>query len=158
MHKKILLEVTVNGELRQDLIEESQTLLGYLRDTLGLMGTKKACGAGECGVCTVLLEGRPVYSCITWALQAAGKNVVTIEGLSVEGKLHPIQEAYVEAGAIQCGFCTPGFIMTTKALLDRNHNPSDDEIKEALAGNLCRCTGYVQIIEAVKLAARKIYG
>ena len=155
---KVLIELTVNGQFQQDMIAEDQTLLSYLRDIRGLFGTKKACGVGECGACTVLLDGRPVYSCITLALQAAGKKVVTIEGLSPNGVLHPIQEAYIEAGAIQCGFCTPGLIMTTFALLAANPNPSDDQIKEALAGNLCRCTGYVQIIEAVKLAAAKIYG
>ena len=154
---KTYLEITVNGELHQDMVPDDMTLLTYLRDVLGLMGTKKACGAGECGACTVLLDGRPVYSCITLALQAHEKSVLTIEGLSADGRLHPIQEAFIEAGAIQCGFCTPGFIMSTKALLDRNHNPSEEEIKEALAGNLCRCTGYVQIIEAVKMAAKKMY-
>jgi len=154
---KTYLEITVNGELHQDMVPDDMTLLSYLRDELNLMGTKKACGAGECGACTVLLDGRPVYSCITLALQAHGKSVLTIEGLGSGSKLHPIQEAFIESGAIQCGFCTPGFIMTTKALLDKNHNPSEEEIKEALAGNLCRCTGYVQIIEAVKLAAKKMY-
>lgn len=158
MKQSVLLEVTVNGQVRQDWVEEDATLLSYLRDCIGLMGTKKGCGAGECGACTVLLNGRPVYSCITLAIQAAGKCVETIEGLKgKDGGLHPIQRAFVEAGAIQCGFCTPGFIMSTKALLDKNHHPCRQEIKEALAGNLCRCTGYVQIIEAVELAAHQLY-
>jgi len=159
MKQKTLLEITVNGGPRRDWVDEDVTLLQYLREDLGLLGSKKACGAGECGACTVLLDGRPVYSCILLALQATGKCVETIESLArKDGTLHPIQEAFVAAGAIQCGFCTPGFIMSAKALLDANHHPSDQEIKEALAGNICRCTGYVQIIEAVRLAARKMYG
>jgi carbon-monoxide dehydrogenase small subunit len=156
--KKIILNTNVNGEERHDAIEEDVTLLDYLRDTLGLIGTKRGCNCSECGSCTVLLDGRPVYSCSVLAVQARGKNVLTIEGLSEPGKLDPIQEAYIEAGAVHCGFCTPGFIMSTKALLDRNHHPTEEDIKEALAGNLCRCTGYVQIIDAVKLAAEKLYG
>lgn len=158
MREKVLLEITVNDELYRDWIEEDQTLISYLRDTLGLMGTKKACGVGECGACTVLLDGLPVYSCIMLALQAAGKRVDTVEGLVREGgALHELQEAFIEAGAIQCGFCTPGFLMSAKALLEENHHPTEQQIKEALAGNLCRCTGYVQIIEAVQLASRKMY-
>jgi carbon-monoxide dehydrogenase small subunit len=157
-HKKIVLSITVNGEPRQDLIYEETMLLDYLREQLGLIGTKRGCNCSECGTCTVLLDGRAVYSCSTLAIQAEGKEVITIEGISTPGKLHPIQEAFVEAGAVHCGFCTPGFILSTKALLDRNHNPSKEEIKEALAGNLCRCTGYVQIVEAVQLAAQKMYG
>lgn len=158
MSEKIWLHTTVNGQPREDLIDSDKTLLAYLREDLGLFGSKKACGAGECGACTVIMDGRAIYSCITLAAQAEGRSILTIEGLSERGELHPIQEAYIEAGAVQCGFCTPGFIMSTKALLDRNHHPSDEEIKEALAGNLCRCTGYVQILDAVKLAAKKIYG
>lgn len=156
--KKKLLKITVNGEERTDMIDENMTLLDYLRNYLGLFGTKRSCNCGECGACTVVVDGRAVYSCVTLALQVYGKDVLTIEGLAAPGELHPIQAAYVESGAIHCGFCTPGFIMSTKALLDRNHHPSDDEIKEALAGNLCRCTGYVQIINAVKLASEKLYG
>lgn len=155
---QVLLTVTVNGEKRKDWITPDITLLTYLRECCGLFGTKKACGAGECGACTVILDGRAIYSCITLAIQAEGRNVETIEGLSCGDQIHPIQEAFIEAGAVQCGFCTPGFIMTTKALLDRNHHPSDEEIKVELAGNLCRCTGYVQIIDAVNLAAEKMYG
>ncbi len=158
IHKKIILSVTVNGEERQDLINEETMLLDYLREQLGLIGTKRGCNCSECGTCTVLLDGRAVYSCSTLAIQAEGKEVVTIEGISAPGELHPIQEAFIEAGAVHCGFCTPGFVLSTKAFLDRNHNPSKEEIKEALAGNLCRCTGYVQIIEAVELAAQKMYG
>ena len=158
IHKKIILSVTVNGEERQYLINEETMLLDYLREQLGLIGTKRGCNCSECGTCTVLLDGRAVYSCSTLAIQAEGKEVVTIEGISAPGELHPIQEAFIEAGAVHCGFCTPGFVLSTKAFLDRNHNPSKEEIKEALAGNLCRCTGYVQIIEAVELAAQKMYG
>ncbi|MGI6684208.1 MAG: (2Fe-2S)-binding protein [Bacillota bacterium] len=155
---KTLLKITVNGEERRDMIDEDMTLLDYLRNYLGLFGTKRSCNSGECGSCTVLMDGRAVYSCVTLAQQAYGKNVVTIEGLAAPDEIHPIQEAFIESGAIHCGFCTPGFIMSAKALLDRNHHPSEDEIKEALAGNLCRCTGYVQIINAVKLASQKLYG
>ncbi len=154
----LCLTITVNGQKRQDWIIPDMTLLHYLRDICGLFGTKKACGAGECGACTVLLNGRPVYSCITLAAQAMDCQVETIEGLGQDGKLHPIQEAFLECGAVQCGFCTPGIILTAKAFLERNHHPSDQEIRQALAGNLCRCTGYVQILEAVKLAAEKMYG
>lgn len=154
----VLLSVTVNGEERKDWIAPDMTLLNYLRNHCGLFGTKKACGAGECGACTVILDGRAVYSCITLAVRAEGRKVETVEGLSKDGRIHPIQEAFIETGAVQCGFCTPGFIMTTKALLDRNHHPTEEEIRVELAGNLCRCTGYVQIIDAVKLAAEKMYG
>lgn len=156
--EKVLLELTVNGERRSDWIDGSITLLKYLRECLGLVGTKCACNSAECGACTVIVDGRAVYSCSMLAVQAGGKQVETIEGLEKDGKLDPIQEAFIEAGAVHCGFCTPGFIMSAKALLDRNHHPSDTEIKEALAGNLCRCTGYVQILDAVRLAAEKLYG
>ena len=155
---KVLLSLTLNGVERTDSISPDMTLLEYLRGECGLFGTKKACGAGECGACTVIVDGRAVYSCITLALQADGKKVETIEGLSDGKTLHPIQEAFIETGAVHCGFCTPGFIMSTKALLDRVHHPSEALIRAELAGNLCRCTGYVQIVEAVKLAAEKMYG
>ena len=153
----VTLNISVNGESRHDLIPEDITLLDYLREYLGLIGTKRGCNCSECGTCTVLLNGRAIYSCSVLALQAEDKDVLTIEGLAAPGTLHPIQEAYIEAGAVHCGFCTPGFILSTKALLDRNHHPSEMEIKEALAGNLCRCTGYKQIVDAVRLAAEKMY-
>ena len=153
----VTLNISVNGESRHDLIPEDITLLDYLREYLGLIGTKRGCNCSECGTCTVLLNGRAVYSRSVLALQAEDKEVLTIEGLDAPGTLHPIQEAYIEAGAVHCGFCTPGFILSTKALLDRNHHPSEMEIKEALAGNLCRCTGYKQIVDAVRLAAEKMY-
>ena len=155
---EILLKLTVNGQEREERIPSDMTLLSYLRDRCGLFGTKKACGAGECGACTVILNGEAIYSCITLALQADGGAVETVEGLSQGDALHPIQEAFIEAGAVQCGFCTPGFLMSTKVLLDKNHHPSELEIRTALSGNLCRCTGYVQIVEAVRLAAEKMYG
>ncbi len=137
-------------------IEPRMTLLELLRDELGLTGTKYSCGAGECGACTVLVEGKPVLSCLTLAIRVREKNILTIEGLAKGTDLHPIQKAFIEHGAIQCGFCTPGMILTAKALLDENPNPTKEEVKEYLAGNLCRCTGYVKIIEAVLAAAKAI--
>ena len=129
------------------------TLLEILRETLGLLGTKEGCGVGECGACTVLIDGRAVNSCLTAAWQAAGRKITTIEGLADGDKLHQIQQAFVETGAVQCGFCTPGMILVSWELLKRNSQPSDDEIREALAGNLCRCTGYHDVVRAVKRAA-----
>jgi len=128
--------------------------LDVLREDLGLKGTKRGCDLGQCGACTVLLDGRPVLSCTLLSVQADGKKVTTIEGIASEGKLHPLQEAFVAEGATQCGFCTPGMILSAKALLDRNSNPADDEIRLAISGNLCRCTGYTKIIRAVKNAAQ----
>lgn len=154
--RTIRLKININGTDYEEDIPSDITLLDYLRKYRHLMGTKKGCGTGECGTCTVLLHGRAVYSCITLAIQAYGKKVETIESLGDEESLHPIQQAYLDAGAVQCGYCTPGMIMTTKELLDNNSSPRDPEIREALAGNICRCTGYRQIIEAVKLAAQKI--
>jgi len=128
--------------------------LDVLREDLGLKGTKRGCDLGQCGACTVLLDGRPVLSCTLLSVQADGKKITTIEGIASEGKLHPLQEAFVAEGATQCGFCTPGMILSAKALLDRNSNPADDEIRLAISGNLCRCTGYTKIIRAVKNAAQ----
>lgn len=150
------VNIKVNGREYRDMIPSDMMLIDYLRKRRLLTGTKKACGAGECGACTVLMNGKAIYSCITLAIQASGKTVETIESLSDGEQLHPIQEAYIGAGAIQCGYCTPGFIMSTKALLDHDQNPSQQCIKEALAGNICRCTGYHQIIDAVNLAAEKM--
>ncbi len=144
----------LNGERIEVEIESHLTLLQLLRDELELTGTKEGCGMGECGACTVLLDGRTINSCIFPALEVEGKSVMTIEGLAdAKGGLHPIQKAFVDHGAVQCGFCTPGMVLSAKALLDQNPDPTEREVKEALAGNLCRCTGYVKIVEAVLAAA-----
>jgi carbon-monoxide dehydrogenase small subunit len=147
--------MTVNGEAVRLVVEPSAMLVDVLRGRLGLMGVKEACGKGECGACTVLLDGKPVPSCITPAMKALNKNVLTIEGLGSPGKLHPIQEAFIDHGAVQCGFCTPGMILSAKALLDRCLRPTEEEVRVAISGNLCRCTGYVKIVEAVLSAAEK---
>lgn len=145
----------LNGkEVRLPDVPGEESLLDLLRGRLRLMGTKEGCGVGECGACSVLLDGRVVNACLTAAWQAAGREVLTIEGMARGEELHPLQQAFVETGAIQCGFCTPGMIMSAKDLLDRNPEPGDEEIKTALAGNLCRCTGYHDIIRAVKRAAK----
>lgn len=149
------IEITVNGRERNFDVPPNTLLLNLLRERLDLTGSKYGCGIGECGACTVLLDGEPVLGCMTLAVDCDGKTVETIEGLGDGDNLHPIQEAYLEEGAVQCGFCTPGFIMTTKALLHENPDPSEAEIREYLKGNACRCTGYVNIVKAVKSAARK---
>jgi carbon-monoxide dehydrogenase small subunit len=146
------LTMRVNGEDVSIHIEPDALLLDVLRDQLALMGTKEACGQGECGACTVLLDGEPVTSCLVPALKAQGREVVTVEGLASGQELHPLQKAFIEHGAVQCGYCTPGMLMSAKALLDTNPHPTDQEIKEAISGNLCRCTGYVKIVEAIKAA------
>jgi carbon-monoxide dehydrogenase small subunit len=147
------IELKVNGETYQTLIEPHRTLLEVLRENLGMTGSKEMCNKGDCGGCTVIMDGKPVLSCLALAIEAEGKEIVTIEGLSDGFELHPIQQAFVDHGAIQCGYCTPGFIMSAKALLDRNPNPTEDEIKEGISNNICRCTGYVQIIDAIDAAA-----
>ncbi len=146
------LRVTVNGDEFHLLVDTRRTLLDVIRDEIGLTGTKNGCGAGECGACTVLLDGLPINSCLMLAHEADGREVTTIEGLAAGGVLDPVQRAFVEHGAIQCGFCTPGMVLTAKALLDRNPDPTREEILEGLKGNLCRCTGYVKIVEAVEAA------
>lgn len=153
---KYNLSFTLNGETSTVEIEADDRLIDVLRDRLLLTGTKQGCGDGECGACTVLLNGMPVNSCLVPAMKVQGKTVTTIEGLAQGDTLHPLQESFLEAGAVQCGFCTPGMILSAKALLDHKKNPTDEEIKLALSGNICRCTGYVQIIEAVKIAATKL--
>jgi len=147
---KYPLKLRVNGEVYELEVPANRTLLDVIREECGLTGTKQGCGSGECGACTVLLNGEPVNSCLVLALQANGQNVTTIEGLSRGDKMHPIQEAFITHGAVQCGFCTPGMILVTKALLDKNPRPEELEVREALAGNLCRCTGYQKIIEAIR--------
>jgi carbon-monoxide dehydrogenase small subunit len=147
------LRITVNGDAYHLLVDAHRTLLDVIRDEIGFTGTKNGCGQGECGACTVLLDGEPVNSCLVLAHEADGRDVVTIEGLGRGGTLHPVQEAFVQTGAIQCGFCTPGMVMATKALLDRNPEPTRQEILDGLKGNLCRCTGYVKIIDEVEQAS-----
>jgi carbon-monoxide dehydrogenase small subunit len=146
--------LTVNGEAREADVWPGESLLFALRERLGLPGSKNACEQGECGSCSILLDGRLVCACLVLAAQADGHEVVTVEGLQRGDELHAVQEAFVEAGAVQCGFCTPGLVVATADLLARSPNPSDDEIREALSGNLCRCTGYAKIFDAVRLAAR----
>ncbi len=151
------IELRVNGDIHRIRVDVRRTLLEVLREQLGLTGTKEMCNKGDCGACTVLLNGKAVLSCMMLAVEADGKEVCTIEGLATAGhKLHPIQQAFVDHGAIQCGYCTPGFIMSAKALLDRTKEPSDDEIKGAISNHICRCTGYVQIIEAIRAAAKEM--
>jgi carbon-monoxide dehydrogenase small subunit len=147
------IELKVNGDIYEVDVEPRRTLLEVLRENLGLTGTKQGCDDGNCGTCTVLVDGEPLNSCLLLAVEAQGKEILTIEGLAQGGELHPVQRAFVEHGAIQCGFCTPGMILSAKALLDRDPHPSEAEVKRALSGNFCRCTGYAKIIEAV-LAAR----
>jgi len=149
----MVIELTVNGTLRSLETHPRRTLLELLREDLGLTGTKDGCQEGECGTCTVLLDGKAVNSCLVLAGQAAGREVLTIEGLSGATGLHPVQRAFMETGAVQCGFCTPGSIMAAVALLASNPRPTDTEIREALVGNLCRCTGYAKMVEAVRSAA-----
>lgn len=148
--------IDINGKEYSSTVDSNQLLLDFLREKIGFMGAKKGCDSGHCGACTVLLEGEAINSCMLLAVQADGKRVVTVEGLNNGEKLHPIQQAFIEENAIQCGFCTPGMIMSAKGLLDKNTNPTDVEIKEALSGNLCRCTGYTKIIKAVKKAANEV--
>lgn len=150
------IEITINGRLRRFDVEPNKLLLNLVRDDLYLTGTKYGCGIGECGACTVHLDGEAVLACMVLAVDADGRRVDTIEGVAEGNRLDPVQEAYIEEGAIQCGFCTPGFVMTTKALLAENPDPSETEIREYLKGNYCRCTGYVNIVRAVQSAARKL--
>jgi carbon-monoxide dehydrogenase small subunit len=149
----VKISLTVNGEPREADVWAGESLLFALRERLGLPGSKNACEQGECGSCSVLLDGVLVCACLVLAAQADGHEVVTVEGLSEDGRLHSVQEAFVQAGAVQCGFCTPGLVVATADLLARTPDPSDDEIREALSGNLCRCTGYAKIFDAVRLAA-----
>jgi len=149
---KKLICLTVNDKDHELAVEPNKTLTDLLRCDLGLTGTKKGCEVGDCGSCTVLMDGKPVNSCLVLAVQANGKNILTIEGLETETGLHPIQKAFVEKGAIQCGYCSPGMILSAKGLLDRNPKPDEMEIRKAISGNLCRCTGYQKIVEAILYA------
>jgi carbon-monoxide dehydrogenase small subunit len=151
---KQILELKVNGQSHEVLIDPHRTLLEVLREQLGLTGAKEGCDLGDCGTCTVLLDGLPYLSCLVLAIEARGREILTIEGLAQNGKLHPLQESFVEHGAVQCGFCTPGMILSAKALLDQNSHPTETEVREAIGGHLCRCTGYVKIIEAIMAAAK----
>lgn len=147
---KKVIELTINGDRVELLVSPHHTLLEVLRDQLGLMGTKRGCDLGACGACTVLINGEAYLSCIMLAMDAVGQEIVTIEGLSEGGGLHPLQKAFVETGALQCGFCTPGMILTAQAILNEADNPTEETIKKKMAGNLCRCTGYKKIVEAVQ--------
>jgi aerobic-type carbon monoxide dehydrogenase small subunit (CoxS/CutS family) len=154
--EKLPLALRVNGELFELSVASHRTLLEVLREDLGLTGTKHGCELGECGACAVLVDERPLLSCLALALDCDGANVVTVEGLTSDARLHPLQDAFAETGAAQCGYCTPGFLLTAKALLDENPGATRDEISAALSGNLCRCTGYIAILDAVEQAARQM--
>ena len=150
---KQIIQLNINGHMFEVAVSPRDLLVDVLRKKLGLTGTKKGCGQGECGTCTVIMDGTPTLSCITLAIACQGKEITTIEGIENNGELHPIQRSFIDKGAVQCGFCTPGMILSTKSLLDRNPNPSREEIKRGLSGNLCRCTGYEKIFEAVEVVA-----
>lgn len=154
--QKVSIAITINGALHQVEVKTDQTLLNLLREQLNFTGTKEGCGNGQCGACTVIKDGKAVNACLTLAVQCNGSKITTIEGMAGPNGLHPLQEAFIEEGAVQCGFCTPGMILSAKALLAENSQPSEEEIKEALAGNLCRCTGYIKIIKAIQKAAGKL--
>jgi carbon-monoxide dehydrogenase small subunit len=153
---KTLLQLHVNGESKEVATEINKTLLEVLREDMGLTGTKHGCELGECGTCAVLVDGQPVLSCLMLGVEAQNAEIVTVEGMTQSGRPHPLQKAFADLGAAQCGYCIPGILLTAKALLDKNANPSRDEIRQALSGNLCRCTGYTKILQAVELAAKEI--
>lgn len=153
---KRVLSFILNDDPIEVVVKDNMTLLDLLRDKLGLTGTKKGCEQGECGACTVMLDGKPVNSCCTLAVECEGRSVTTVEGIAKDGKLHPIQRQFIEKWALQCGYCTPGMIMSAKALLDHNPHPTELEIREAIEGNLCRCTGYAKIVEAIQAAAAEM--
>ena len=153
---KLPVTLTVNGDEYDLLIEPRKTLLAVLRNTLGLTGTKEGCSTGDCGACTVIVDGRAVTSCMVLGVTAADKAITTVEGLAVDGELHPVQQAFIDTGGYQCGFCTPGFIVASKALLDENPNRTEEEFRHALGGNICRCTGYTKILDAVMQAAEEV--
>ena len=152
--ERVVITLDVNGERRDLLVPVHKTLLEVLREDLGLTGTKHGCEMGHCGACTVLIDDEPILSCLALGVEAQGHEIRTVEGLAKDGRLHPIQQAFAECGAAQCGYCTPGFLMTGAALVEQEHNPSEAQIRDAIAGNLCRCTGYSKIVEAIAIAAR----
>jgi carbon-monoxide dehydrogenase small subunit len=154
----LTINVTVNGRSVSAAAEPAVSLLEFLRDTLSFKGTKLCCNTGECGACTVIYNGKPINSCVTLAADAAGAEITTIEGLADGDKLHPVQQAFIDAGAVQCGYCTPGYIMSVKVLLDRTDKPTPEDIEEAVSGNICRCTGYTKIVDAIYLAADRMAG
>ncbi len=156
--EKRIIQLTVNGEECDLVVAPNRTLLEVLRDDLSLTGAKEGCGEGTCGACTVLLDGQPVRSCLTLAVEVQGKAITTIEELAEGGELHPVQQAFVEHGAIQCGFCSPGMILVTKSLLDENPHPTEQEAREVISGNFCRCTGYAKIVTAILKAAEMVEG
>ena len=153
-----IINLMVNGEKFQVIVEPSESLLDVLRVKLNKTGTKKGCNEGDCGACTVIMNGRPVNACLVLAVEADYADILTIEGLADNAQLHPLQESFIKYGGLQCGFCTPGMIMVAKALLDRNPNPTEEEIRKAVAGNICRCTGYVKIVQSISEAARIMRG
>ena len=150
--------LTVNGKTHAAALEPSMSLLDFLRDTLGYKGAKLCCNTGECGACTILFNGKPVNSCVVLGADAAGAKIITVEGLAEDGRLHPVQQAFIDTGAVQCGYCTPGFIISVKALLDRLKKPTPEDIEEAVSGNICRCTGYAKIVDAIEVAAQRLEG
>jgi len=152
----VIINTTINGRGVSASADASTSLLEFLRDTLEYKGTKLCCNTGECGACTVLYNGKPINSCVTMAADADGANITTIEGLAEGEKLHPVQQAFIDTGAVQCGYCTPGFIISVKALLDRTQRPTAEDIEEAVSGNICRCTGYNKIVDAIQLAAERL--
>ena len=153
-----IINLMVNGEKCQVIVEPAESLLDVLRVKLNKTGTKKGCNEGDCGACTVIINGRPVNACLVLAFEADNADILTIEGLADNAQLHPLQESFIKYGGLQCGFCTPGMIMIAKALLDRNPNPTEEEIRKAVAGNICRCTGYVKIVQSISEAARIMRG
>ena len=155
---KTLLQLRVNGETKEVATEINKTLLEVLREDMGLTGTKHGCELGECGTCAVLVDGQPVLSCLMLGVEAVNTEIVTVEGMTQNGRPHPLQKTFADLGAAQCGYCIPGILLTAKALLDKNPQPARDEIRQALSGNLCRCTGYTKILQAVELAAKEIVG
>ena len=158
MEEKYKVTLKINGRERESYVKPGDTLMDLIRDDLGITGPKVACDKGDCGACTVIMNGMAVKSCITPALQADGAEITTVEGLSTNGKLHPLQEEFIDLAAVQCGYCTPGLLMAAKALLDENSNPTEEEVREGIAGNICRCTGYVKPVKAILSAAKRLNG